>query len=70
MATAEAIQRPEKVTVGPVAALPSSAPTPVERRTECRPYGPDQFVIVLLAGCALLVLAMNLYDVISGIFGW
>ena len=73
MATAEAVQAPEEHAARPGAAQASSAPKPADpsdSRAEQRPYAPDQLVIVLLAGCALLILAMNLYDVISGIFGW
>jgi hypothetical protein len=34
------------------------------------PYLPDQITLVLLIGCVLLIFAMNLFDVITGILSW
>ena len=31
---------------------------------------PDQITLVLLVGCVLLILAMNLFDVITGMLNW
>jgi len=35
-----------------------------------RPYLPDQLTLVFWIACALLILAMNAYDLIVGILGW
>jgi hypothetical protein len=74
MATAQAPEASPGKAIVPRAASPVNHRSLVPEASECqpaeRPYPPDQMTIVLLVGCVLLILAMNLFDVITGILNW
>jgi hypothetical protein len=74
MATAQAGQTSSGKAAAPRAAAPVShrpaAPEPIEDRPAEAPYLPDQFVLLVLVGCVLLILAMNLVDVITAMLNW
>lgn len=74
MATAQAVQTsPGKAVaagaLGPVTHRPA-APQSTECQPAEKPYAPDQITLVLLVGCAVLILVMNLFDVITGMLNW
>jgi hypothetical protein len=74
MATAQAVQTSPGKAIAPRAAGPVSHGPGVPEAMECRraetPYLPDQITLVLFVGCVLLILAMNLFDVITGMLNW
>ena len=72
MATAEAAVpsevRPLRTASAELA--PGPPPATSDAPSAQRPYWPDQLTLLLLVACALVILGMNLYDVITGMFGW
>ena len=74
MATAQAVQTSIGKAIAPRPADPMSHGPATPKAMECRraetPYVPDQITLVLLVGCVLLILAMNLFDVITGMLNW